>query len=191
MHSFLQMQGLNYTILVAEQESGSPFNRAKLLNIGFVESVKLFSSADCFIFHDVDLLPTSSDNHYHCFSMPRHMISSLNEFRYNLPYNQMVGGGLAISKSQFIQVNGFSNQFYGWGGEDDDFYQRLADQHLYPLRFPAHQAHYVSLKHHKQSPSSKTAAHSASLSEDGLSTLHYQRKDIRILPMCTIVTVTV
>jgi beta-1,4-galactosyltransferase 1 len=106
----------------------------------------------------------------------------LNEFRYNLPYNQVVGGGLTISKSQFIQVNGFSNQFYGWGGEDDEFYQRLAYQHLHPLRLPANQARYVSLKHLKQSPSSNKAAHSASLSEDGLSTLHYQRKDIRAVP---------
>ena len=73
MHTFLQMQGLNYTIIVVEQEKGPPFNRAKLLNIGFVESLKLFPSGDCFIFHDVDLLPVTRDNHYLCFSLPRHM----------------------------------------------------------------------------------------------------------------------
>ena len=73
MHTFLQMQGLNYTILVVEQENGFPFNRAKLLNIGFVESLKLFSSSDCFIFHDVDLLPTTTNNHYVCYSLPRHL----------------------------------------------------------------------------------------------------------------------
>ena len=73
MHTFLQMQGLNYTILVVEQENGFPFNRAKLLNIGFVESLKLFPSSDCFIFHDVDLLPTTTNNHYVCYSMPRHL----------------------------------------------------------------------------------------------------------------------
>ena len=52
--------------------------------------------------------------------------SSLNEFRYNLPYNEMVGGGLAISRSHFLRVNGFSNQFYGWGGEDDDMSNRIS-----------------------------------------------------------------
>ena len=31
-------------------------------------------------------------------------ISSLNEFRYNLPYPEMTGGALAISSDQFVQV---------------------------------------------------------------------------------------
>ena len=31
---------------------------------------------------------------------------------------------MALSKGQFEHVNGFSNQFYGWGGEDDDMYRR-------------------------------------------------------------------
>ena len=119
--------------------------------------------------------------------------SSLNEFRYNLPYNEMVGGGLAISRSHFLKVNGFSNQFYGWGGEDDEFYQRLEDQHLHPVRLPAHQARYVSLKHRKESTAIERASHISEdpggLAREGLTTLKYQKKDITILPMCTIVRV--
>ena len=115
--------------------------------------------------------------------------SSLNEFRYNLPYTEMVGGALAISRNQFVQVNGFSNNFFGWGGEDDEFYERLADHHLHPLRLPADQSHYVSLKHQKESPSSNRADHSTDPSQDGLNTLHYEVLGIRQLSMCTFLTV--
>ncbi len=30
-------------------------------------------------------------------------------------YNHLVGGVLALSKEQFIKVNGWSNLYWGWG----------------------------------------------------------------------------
>ena len=36
----------------------------------------------------------------------------------------IVGGVLAISPLHYRQVNGFSNIYWGWGGEDDDMYKR-------------------------------------------------------------------
>lgn len=38
----------------------------------------------------------------------------------SLPYEDIFGGVSALTKEQFINVNGFSNEFWGWGGEDDD-----------------------------------------------------------------------
>ena len=35
------------------------------------------------------------------------------------------GGIVAIRQEHFEKANGFSNKFFGWGGEDDDFRQRL------------------------------------------------------------------
>ena len=51
-------------------------------------------------------------------------------FRYNLPYTGLFGGAIALTSEQFKKVNGFSNVFYGWGGEDDDFYSRLQTKGL-------------------------------------------------------------
>jgi hypothetical protein len=43
---------------------------------------------------------------------------------FRLPYAQIFGGVSAISTEQFRNINGFSNIFFGWGGEDDDMYRR-------------------------------------------------------------------
>ena len=40
-------------------------------------------------------------------------------------YNVMVGGVLAMTKQQYLAVNGFSNLYWGWGGEDDDMGNRI------------------------------------------------------------------
>ena len=99
-------------------------------------------------------------------------ISSLDEFRYNLPYPEMTGGALAISTAQFRQVNGFSNQFFGWGGEDDEFHGRLAQHNLRPVRLPAQVARYVSLKHNKQTARSTINIQAIQSDRDGLKTLN-------------------
>ena len=50
-------QQLDYRIFVVEQSSdGEDFNRASLMNVGFLEAKKM-NDFFCFIFHDVDLLP--------------------------------------------------------------------------------------------------------------------------------------
>ena len=41
-----------------------------------------------------------------------------------LPYTAFVGGVVMVTKQQFSKVNGYSNRFFGWGGESDDFYNR-------------------------------------------------------------------
>lgn len=57
------------------------FNRAKLLNIGYLEALKDYSW-DCFIFHDVDLVPENDHNLYVCDKQPKHLVVGRNATGY-------------------------------------------------------------------------------------------------------------
>ncbi len=50
------------------------------------------------------------------------VIASLFSFR--LLYPNIFGGIEAFRPEAFQNINGFSNLFFGWGGEDDDLYNR-------------------------------------------------------------------
>ena len=51
------------------------------MNMGFKEAMKL-GDFDCFIFHDVDLIPEDDRNIYTCSSLPRHMSVAIDKFKY-------------------------------------------------------------------------------------------------------------
>lgn len=72
IHPFLMKQQIEYGIFIVEQISDGLFNRAALMNVGFVEALKL-NDWDCFIFHDIDLIPMDDRNLYTCPDQPRHM----------------------------------------------------------------------------------------------------------------------
>lgn len=75
IHDFLQKQLNDYQIFIVNQHGENQFNRAALFNVGFIEARKLHKF-DCFIFHDVDLLPEDLRNLYRCSDRPRHMFVS-------------------------------------------------------------------------------------------------------------------
>ncbi|XP_072143937.1 uncharacterized protein [Dermacentor andersoni] len=120
MHPFLQRQQLDYAIYLVEQNGTGDFNRAKLLNVGY-EIAKAMDDYDCFIFHDVDLLPENKRNEYACKDGgPLHMTTCLDYQKYKPFYATIFGGVCALRSDHMEKVNGFSNVFWGWGGEDDD-----------------------------------------------------------------------
>ncbi|CAN7937159.1 unnamed protein product, partial [Ixodes hexagonus] len=123
MHQMLPRQQIDYGIFVIEQTQEGRFNRAKLLNIGYLESRALYDY-DCFIFHDVDLIPEDDRNLYTCPDQPRHMSVAMSTKNYKLSYPGYFGGVSALSKKHMQLVNGFSNAYWGWGGEDDDMSDR-------------------------------------------------------------------
>ncbi|XP_062617600.1 beta-1,4-galactosyltransferase 1-like [Saccostrea cucullata] len=124
MHPFLMRQQLEYKIYIIDLDEEIMFNRGVLLNVGFLEASKE-ADFDCYFLHDVDLLPEHDHNLYRCSELPRHMSVAMDKFNYRLPYLTYFGGVSAMTKDQILFVNGFSNKFSGWGGEDDDLYNRL------------------------------------------------------------------
>lgn len=45
-------------------------------------------------------------------------------------YATFVGGILLIKREHFVLVKGMSNQYWGWGLEDDEFYVRMKEANL-------------------------------------------------------------
>ncbi|XP_052267531.1 beta-1,4-galactosyltransferase 4-like [Dreissena polymorpha] len=123
---FLQRQLVDFRMFLIEQDPSGAFNRAKLFNVGYNESSK-YGDFDCFIFHDVDLIPENDTNLYQCEDQPKHMSPAMSSFNYRIPYSSFVGGVLAMNKTVFQLVNGFSNLYLGWGGEDDDMSVRILE----------------------------------------------------------------
>ena len=105
-----------------------------LMNVG-VKEVLNRGNYTCFIFHDVDLLPENDHVLYTCSDEPIHMSATRSYGGYKLPYPQYFGGVSAMSKEQFLVVNGFSNMFWGWGGEDDDMYNRIERRNMKIKRY--------------------------------------------------------
>ncbi len=67
--------------LFNQKVGNGKFNRAKLMNIGFLEALKQYDY-QCFIFHDVDLIPEDDRNLYTCPEQPRHMSVAIDKFGY-------------------------------------------------------------------------------------------------------------
>lgn len=133
MLPILIRQQLKFKIYLIEQTHEKAFNRAKLFNIGYDIAKKdptmEGSQYDCFTFHDIDLLLLNDEMLYRCNydKHPRHLIVDLENNYDKIPYDGLFGGAVQLDGSIFEQVNGYSNSYFGWGGEDDDLSMRLFD----------------------------------------------------------------
>nr|XP_034329667.1 beta-1,4-N-acetylgalactosaminyltransferase bre-4 isoform X1 [Crassostrea gigas] len=191
LHPILYRQQLGYTIYVLKQADEKPFNRGKLFNIGYKEAKKF--NHTCFVFHDVDLIPENDKILYGCVRSPMHLSRAVDTFNYKLPYKNMLGGVAAWKTREFEQVNGWSNLFVNWGGEDDDLSCRTIANKLSVFRFRNSVARYTMLKHrrtpvntarHRQLKDSYTR-----YKIDGLSSLVYRSPKIQRYPLFTMVSI--
>lgn len=124
---YLESKGIDYSIIVVEQDDAKLFNRGKLLNIGFMEALK--EKCDYVVFHDVDMLPLKVDYSY-C-DVPTHLatdfLSEDKEFKREI-FDSYFGGVTIFPVESFQIINGYSNEYWGWGFEDDDLFKRCIDR---------------------------------------------------------------
>lgn len=130
MSSFLNQQQVPFHIFVLNQNDRYRFNRASLINAGFLQ-VK--DNYDYIAMHDVDLLPLNNNLKYdYPADGPLHI--SGPEYHPKYHYASFIGGILLLKVEHYQLLNGMSNKYWGWGLEDDEFYVRIKEAGLEVLR---------------------------------------------------------
>ena len=130
---------VDFGIIVVEQTGKAKFNKGALINIGFIEGTYIWESMnddpnsyfDCVVIHDIDLIPENDGNtcKYDCLRVPGasawQLSTAIDKYKWGLPMAGVGGVGMA-TREAFVLANGWSNRFFGWGGEDNDFFARLS-----------------------------------------------------------------
>ncbi|XP_030061899.1 beta-1,4-galactosyltransferase 2 [Microcaecilia unicolor] len=197
LHPILRRQRISFGIYIISQNGEDTFNRAKLLNIGFLEALKE-EPYDCFIFSDVDLVPMDDRNLYHCYDQPRHFAIAMDKFGFRLPYAGYFGGVSGLSKTQFLKINGFPNEYWGWGGEDDDIYNRITLNGMKVSRPDIRIGRYRMIKHERDKHNeanpqrfTKIQNTKMTMKRDGINSLQYHVINVAKHPLYTNITVDI
>jgi hypothetical protein len=136
VHNYLQTaeHKFKYRIIVAEQwNNDTKFNKGRLYNTA-VDWIleyqrKSNETVDCIVLHDVDLIPSSHSSYlgergdYRCRDMPWHLsrkVYFMNNEHDHIYYQFLTGGILSMRLEHYVTVNGFANEYFGWGAEDVD-----------------------------------------------------------------------
>ena len=109
-------------VIVEQSQDNNKFNRGALLNAGYL----MYPNSSVYIFHDVDLIP--KENMVGVYAKV-YEADAIVHFaggwkRYNKD-QKYIGGVTLIGKNLFEEINGFPNDYQGWGGEDDEIMRRL------------------------------------------------------------------
>ena len=126
MTKYMSSLFIPFKIFIMEQsDDGRKFNRGKLLNLGY--HISASEGYDTFILHDVDLLPSMNlMQHYRSRpdANPVHIAKVWNRYNNNPDY---FGGIVVFDKRQYESINGYPNNYWGWGGEDDEMMLRVKE----------------------------------------------------------------
>ena len=120
---FLNKKEIQFTFYVAHQVDDRLFNRGAMKNIAAKHAFE--DGCDYVAFHDVDMLPENDICDYsYPTKYPTHIATKLSKYKYDLNYEEYFGGVVLFTKEQVEKTNGYSNDYWDWGMEDDDLFYR-------------------------------------------------------------------
>jgi hypothetical protein len=166
-------------VYVIDQNNSEKFNRGLLLNIGFYLAEK--QHYDRYIFHDVDSYPDEElfPQYFQFLDDSIHFASPSLGYKYTYP--EFLGGVEGFTEEDYKTINGFPNTFFGWGGEDDALYNRLAAENITLYR-PT-KGKYILADHEQAKGAEKNQMKYENILED-LS--HYKENGVQQLPQYSI-----
>ena len=118
----LTENGIEHTFYVGHQVDEKLFNRGAMKNIA--AHVAFQDGCDYIAWHDVDMLSFDESDYSYPEENPIHIATKLSKYNYGLGYDQYFGGVVLFTKEQAHKTNGYSNDYWDWGQEDDDLFWR-------------------------------------------------------------------
>ncbi len=121
---------IDFSLHVIKSDVDMPFNRGISFNIGY-DLVK--NDCEYVCFHDIDMLPVICDYSIELRG-PCHLATGCSQYKYKLPHKKYFGGINIFTKETFEKLDGFSNEYWLWGTEDNDMYRRCKKNNLNVIR---------------------------------------------------------
>jgi hypothetical protein len=122
LSKLLTEQGIEHTFYVGHQVDDKLFNRGAMKNIAAHYAFE--DGCDYVAWHDVDMLAHEECDYSYPTDNPIHIATKLSKYQYGLGYDQYFGGVVLFNKDQAYNTNGYSNEYWDWGQEDDDLFWR-------------------------------------------------------------------
>jgi|688.fasta_scaffold00772_43 hypothetical protein len=123
---YLNEKGIEHKFYIGHQVDDKLFNRGAMKNIAAHYAFE--DGCDYIAWHDVDMLALEKDELICDYSYPEetpiHIATKLSKYHYGLGYDQYFGGVVLFNKEQAYKTNGYSNDYWDWGQEDDDLFWR-------------------------------------------------------------------
>ncbi len=121
LSNFLSERNIEHSFYFAHQTDDKLFNRGAMKNIAAIHAFN--DGCDYIVWHDIDMLPMDDLCDYsYPTDLPKHIAVNLSKYDYTLAYEQYFGGAVLFTKEQVYKVNGYSNDYWDWGMEDDDLF---------------------------------------------------------------------
>ena len=121
---YLKNQGIDFQIYIVHQVDDKLFNRGATKNIGAKHAFE--EGCDYVVWHDIDMIPEEGGGCDYSYpaDAPRHIATQISQMNYELKYHEYFGGAVLFTKEQVEATNGYSNDYWDWGMEDDDLFWR-------------------------------------------------------------------
>ena len=124
-------QNVRTLFVISEQADTLPFNRGKLINAAWDICLGRYPEAQGFYFHDVDVWPREPT--VLSYKLPEenqavHIYGVPNTNRPDITYYSYGGTVGCLSRDALLTTNGFPNDFWSWGAEDNVLGLRMVEK---------------------------------------------------------------
>ena len=127
---YLKDRNIDFQMYFCHQVDDKLFNRGATKNIAAKHALE--EGCDYIVWHDIDMIPVEGGGADYSFpkDAPRHIATKIEQMDWQLKYHEYFGGAVLFSKEQLEATNGYSNDYWDWGMEDDDLFWRCHKEGL-------------------------------------------------------------